>query len=193
MNILYLLKDSQLKKVKIVNLNKNEILFQEDQKCDFISIIIEGEIKIVSYSFSGREIIYSLLKKDDIFGNNLIFSSSPFYKGAVVAKVNSKIALIDKDTLISLLQENKEFLLKYLSIIGDLTKNLNDKNKLLSFDKATERVLYYLHKNNNEIQYKTITNLAEELNIKRETLSRTLTKMSNDKLILVEKNIIKAL
>ena len=111
MNILSLLKDSQLKKVKIVTLSKNKILFQEDQKCDYISIIMEGEIKIVSYSFSGREIIYSLLKKDEIFGNNLIFSSSPFYKGAVVAKVNSKIALIDKDTLINLLQENKEFLL----------------------------------------------------------------------------------
>lgn len=184
MNILSLLKDSQLKKIKIIDVFKNNILFHENDKCECICIVLKGEIKIVSYSFSGREIIYSTLKENEIFGNNLIFSSSPFYKGSVIAKVNSKIAIIDKITLVDLLMNNKEFLLSYLSIIGNLTKNLNDKNKLLSFDKAKDRLLYYLYKNNNHINYESITDLASKLNLKRETLSRTITALVKENIII---------
>ena len=82
---------------------------------------------------------------------------------------------------------------KYLSLIGDSSKKLNEKNKILSFDKAKDRILYYLYKNNNCIKFTTITDLASELNLKRETLSRTLSKLVKEKEISIENNIIKAL
>ena len=61
-----------------IELKKNETLFRENEECKTIGIVINGEIKIVSYSFEGREIIYSINKENTIFGNNLIFSSLPF-------------------------------------------------------------------------------------------------------------------
>ena len=193
MNLLSLLKNSQLKLVNYIELKKNETLFRENEECRSIGIVISGEIKIVSYSFEGREIIYSINKENTIFGNNLIFSSLPFYKGSIIAKTNCKIALISKNNLIKLLQENEEFLLKYLSLIGDSSKKLNEKNKILSFDKAKDRILYYLYKNNNCIKFTTITDLASELNLKRETLSRTLSKLVKEKEISIENKIIKTL
>ena len=71
MNLLSLLKNSQLKLVNYIELKKNETLFRENEECRSIGIVISGEIKIVSYSFEGREIIYSINKENTIFGNNL--------------------------------------------------------------------------------------------------------------------------
>ena len=101
MNLLSLLKNSQIKLVNYIELKKNETLFRENEECRAIGIVINGEIKIVSYSFEGREIIYSINKENTIFGNNLIFSSLPFYKGSIIAKTNCKIALISKNNFIS--------------------------------------------------------------------------------------------
>jgi CRP-like cAMP-binding protein len=72
-------------------------VFLEDATCDSIGVVIEGQIDIVSYSFSGKEINYNSLQNGDIFGNNLLFSDSPKYKGNVISKGNSLIAFIKKE------------------------------------------------------------------------------------------------
>ena len=97
----YLTKD-ELKLVKYIATKNGEILFHENDKCTSIGIVISGEISISSITFEGNEIIYNTLKHGDIFGNNLIFSKESFYRGNVTSLVNSKIALIKKEDLLTL-------------------------------------------------------------------------------------------
>lgn len=170
---------------------KDEILFHENEICKNIGIVISGSIKIVSYSFSGKEIVYSVIEKNQMFGNNLIFSSTPVYKGNIIANSNVKIALLNKINLLDLLTNNIEFLNKYLNILSDNAKKLNDINKLLLFDKAEERLLYYLFINKGEINYKSITALALTLYLRRESLSRTISLLKKNNKIKVLGNKIK--
>lgn len=193
MNILNTLKSPQLEHIIIKNLDKGTVLFRENDICDCIGIVIEGQISIVSYLANGKEIIYNTLKNDEIFGNNLIFSSEPYYKGNIITSVSSKIALIYKNDLINFLSNNEDFLKEYLKIQSDFGKTLNNRIKLLSIDSAEEKLYYYLHENKGVIKYSTISDLAKHLYLQRETLSRLLSKLVKDNKIIRTKDYIKLL
>ena len=131
-------KEHQL--VKGYQIAKGNIIFHEGDACESIGIIISGKVDIVSYSFQGREMLINSLKAGELFGNNLIFSSSPIYKGDVIAKEKAVIAFISKEDLITLLQNNKEFLELYLQAQSDKAKLLTARIQLLSFPNAEERL-----------------------------------------------------
>jgi len=183
-NLIYLLSKDEQRYYHLVTLKKGEILYHEDDVCREIGIVMEGEISISSYSYHGEEIIYNLLKENDIFGNNLLFSSNPHYLGNILAKKSAKVALIDEKSLLFLLQNNQNFLMHYLNIQSDFSKRLNSTIKLLSFANAEERFLYYLFLHNNQLIYTNVTSLSKALFLQRETLSRLLTR-------LVQENKIK--
>lgn len=181
--LLSLLSKSELEFVIIKKFSKNEIIFHENDFCDCIGIVINGQVDIVSYSFNGDELVYNSLNENMIFGNNLLFSTTPEYKGTVLAKQNCTIAFIRKNNLINIIQHNKLFLVEYLKIQSDFGKQLNSQIKLLSYSSAEERFLYYLYSNNKNISYSSVTDLSLKLHLKRETLSRLITTLEKRHLI----------
>ena len=182
--LLNVLSKQEHKLVKGYQVAKGSTIYHEGDVCENIGIIISGKIDIVSYSFQGKELLLNSLKAGDIFGNNLLFSSEPVYRGDIVAKEKCVIAFINKDNLVSLLQNNKEFLSLYLKAQSDMGKALNARIQLLSLVNAEERLFYYASKSNNVIIFKNVTTLAATLGVQRETLSRLLT-------VLVKKHQIK--
>lgn len=165
--------------------SRGDILFHENDACHYVGLIIKGEIAITSISYEGKEVIFNLLHDDDLFGHNLLFSSSPFYKGDVIAKSPSlDLILYKKEEFVSLLSSNKDFLEAYLNKISDNMKLLNQKVKLLSFSDLEERFFYYLHYKRNKIDPLNISTLAKELRCERETLSRLISKLQKENKIL---------
>ena len=192
MNILEKLNKSEIEKTQIKKLTKGEILYSEGDVCEYIGIIKSGHLQIVSYLEDGKEIIYNDLDKNKIFGNNLIFSSNPFYRGDVIAKQDTEVCLISKKVLLELLKENQNFLVAYLEEQSNFGKQLNLQIKLLTFNNVKDRVLYYLNINKNTIKYKSITDLANKLFLSRESVSRELHKLANEKIIKISgKEIVK--
>ena len=190
-NILNLLNETEKSNITYKKISKNEILFNENEKCKYVGIVIQGELIISSYSYNGNEIIYNILEDNNIFGNNLLFSTSPFYKGNIIAKKDTLIALISEENLLNILSSNKVFLKEYLKIQSDNAKQLNQTIKLLSFINAEERFLYYLFINNNEISMNNITSLSNTLFLRRETTSRLIHKLIKNKIIKIEGKKIK--
>lgn len=182
-NILSALTKEQKALLNVKSFNKNEILFREEEKCENVTFVISGEILISSASFEGKELIYNVIEKNEVFGNNLIFSDSPFYKGDVIATKESTIVNIKRENLTILLQNNKEFLLSYLNLQSNFSKKLNSTIKLLSITSAEERIKFYLFENQGKIAYKSVTELAAILHLQRETLSRVLTKLEKENTI----------
>ena len=181
-------KEHQL--VKGYQIAKGNIVFHEGELCESIGIVVSGKIDIVSYSFEGKEQLINSLKAGEIFGNNLLFSSEPIYRGDVVAKEKSVIAFINRDNLVYLLQNNEDFLNLYLKAQSDKAKALTARIQLLSFTNAEERLFYYASKNNDVIIFKNVTTLAATIGVQRETLSRLLTSLIKRHLIKKEKGKI---
>ena len=188
--LLQVLSKKEHKLVNGYQVTKNSIIAHEGDICESIGVIVSGKIDIVSYAFKGKEMLLNSLKAGDIFGNNLIFSSDPMYRGDVIAKEKCVIAFINKENLIFLLQNNQDFLELYLKAQSDFGKSLNARIQLLSFTNAEERLFYYASKNDNVIVFKNVTALAAQIGIQRETLSRLLTSLVNRHLIKKEKGKI---
>ena len=184
MNIIALLNEKEKERLIYKELRKGETLFYENDRCGEIGIVKYGKLLITSYPENGNPIIYNRLKEDDMFGNNLLFSSQPFYKGDVIAESDSGIILIKKDVLIGFLEENTDFLLAYLQIQADSGKRLHSRIRLLSIDSAQERFITYLCENGNKITYSSVSDLADDLFIRRETLSRLLSKLIKNKVVI---------
>ena len=191
MNITDLLSNKEKKTLIIKSLKKDDILFYELDLCECIGIILEGSVNITSYLEDGKQIIYNIINKDGIFGNNLLFSSNPYFKGDIQANCDTKIALIYKNNLIKLLQSNEQFLIEYIKNQSNFAKQLNSRIKLLSIDNAAERFYYYLHENNNIINIESVSELSRNLNLQRETVSRLLSKLIKENKIIKTKNIIR--
>ena len=191
MNITDLLSNKEKKTLIIKSLKKDDILFYELDLCECIGIILEGSVNITSYLEDGKQIIYNTINKDGIFGNNLLFSSNPYFKGDIQANCDTKIALIYKNNLIKLLQSNEQFLIEYIKNQSNFAKQLNSRIKLLSIDNAEERFYYYLHENNNIINIESVSELSRNLNLQRETVSRLLSKLIKENKIIKTKNMIR--
>jgi len=183
MNILETLSKKQLNLIEYKDYKSGLTLFYEDDLCKSIGIVLKGQLSIVTYLEDGNEVIYNILKENEIFGNNLIFSSEPYYKGNIITNVDCKIAFISKANLISLLTSNSDFMIEYLRIQSNFGKKLNNTIKLLSIASAQDRFYFYMHENKNRITYTSISELAKRLYIKRETLSRLLSKLEKEKKI----------
>ena len=191
--LLNVLSKKEHKLVQGYQVTKNSIIYHEGDLCENIGIVVSGKIDIASYSFEGKEQIINSLKAGDIFGNNLLFSSEPVYRGDVIAKEKSVIAFINKENLVYLLQNNQDFLNLYLKAQSDKAKVLTARIQLLSFTNAEERLFYYASKNNGVIVFKNVTTLAATIGVQRETLSRLLTSLIKRHLIKKEKGKITVL
>lgn len=189
MNILNLLNQKEKEKISYLNLKQNQILFHEGEECKSIFIIIEGQITILNYSLNGNEEIISILNKNDVFANALIFSNNNYYLGEIIATKPTKLAIINKNELIFLLQNNKSFLECYINLIAEKTIKFTIKTKLLSHKNIRSRILYYLEINNYSIK-KNISFLAKELVLPRPSVSREISKMINEDIIYIKNNKI---
>lgn len=178
------LNEKEKKAIRFVSLEKGAILFRENEVCQHIGIVLQGELAIISYSYQGKEILFNQLKKHMVFGNHLLFSSEPLYKGNVLARTKSQVALLSKQSLILLLQTNQAFLYEFLQLQCDFSKELNRTIKLLSFHQAEERFLYYLYIHHNKITFSSITSLASSLFLTREATSRVISRLIEKKEII---------
>ena len=182
-NILSLLSKEEQSLLEVKSVIKGTYVYREGELCSKVSIVVSGGVKIASMHYFGSEVIFNILEKGDIFGNNLIFSDEPVYKGDVVAIKDSTIVSISKENLTQILQSNKEFLVAYLNIQSNFGKKLNSTIKMLSMNSAEDRLMFYLKENKGEINYHSVADLADILNLKRETLSRLLTKLEKENAI----------
>jgi signal-transduction protein with cAMP-binding, CBS, and nucleotidyltransferase domain len=71
MKLLDCLPEKEKKSMPVKKFGRGEILFHEDMVCKGIGILISGRVKIVSYSFSGGEIVYKRLSEGEMFGANV--------------------------------------------------------------------------------------------------------------------------
>lgn len=182
-NILSTLNKQQRQYLEVKTFKKGSFLFREGELCSCVTFVASGQVKISSMHYSGNEVVFNLLEKGELFGNNLIFSDSPIYKGDVIALQETVVVIIEKEKLLQLLRCNKDFLKMYLNIQSNFGKHLNSTIKMLSLSSAEERFKFYLYENNNEINYSTITELADILHLKRETLSRLISRLEKENVI----------
>ncbi len=170
---------------------KGVILFHENDTCHQIGVVLQGKVQISSYSFFGNELVYSIIPEGEFFGDHLLFSSPSTYRGNVITLEKSRIGWCSKELFLSIFSSDPALLEQYFTKQAEKAIAQNTKIKLLSFDRAEERFLYYLSICHDEIDFDSITSLSQQLFLRRETLSRLLANLASKNIIQIEKKHIR--
>lgn len=190
------MKFNELQKIfKTVEYKKNQIVFHEGEACQNVCFVNYGQLTISTYTSLEKEEIIQTLSDNDLFGDLLIFSSHPVYLGDVITNKKTSITFIPKDELIKLFQKDQELLLTFLSIVSNKSQKIKQQNKLLAHKSITDRLIYYFSLLSKEQKSKTIvipkiTQLALELSLPRESISRVIKELVDKGIIKKNKKII---
>ena len=194
MNILNLLTKEEINKfIKYTTYDSNQVVFNEGDICNSIGIVVEGEILIKTYTYNIKEEIITVIKEKNFFGQYLLFSNNNIYLGIGITSRKTKVAYISKMNLLTILSVNKQFLEAYMKVICDEAVKIKQQAKLLAHKNIRDRIMYYLMSNQKDktVYIKSVTNLSNLLSIPRPSVSRELTNMELDGLIIRNGKYIK--
>lgn len=168
-----------------------DIIFNQGNICNHIGYLESGEISVITITHTEKEETITYLKKGDMFGDILLFSSLNIYLGHGICKKEAVIRYFVKQNLLQLF-EKKKILLSFLEDISNKALAIKKENKLFKHKNLTDRIMHFLidesiQVHNHIIKIDSVTQLANILSIPRASLSRELTKLTNEKKIEIKK------
>lgn len=170
---------------------KNEVIFSEGDTVENILVLDTGKIKINNYSADGKEYIFDILVSEDVYGENLLFNSTK-YGINLIAITDVKYYLIPLESVKKIIYKYPEMALKIIEILSEKLENCTELNEILFEDNAKLKIVGYLlyrskRINSNVIQL-TREEIAANVNLRRETVSRKLRELKEDGLIDLREN-----
>lgn len=179
--------------------SKEDILFNEEEICSNLSIILEGEVEIQKIDPNGKVLTVANFKKGDTFGENLLFGDNNTYPMTVLSKTKSTILHIPKDSVALLCQKSTSFLYQYLRTLSNRAVNLSSKLKQVTLKTIRQQICEFLYNKYVNSGQSTIKigmskkEWADKLGVQRPSLSRELIKMKEEGIIDYDKDTISIL
>ncbi len=188
------LTDAQLSKILSASLEKlynaGSVIFTPEDRAEGFYILKEGKVKIFKTQ-RGKEQIIRIFSEPAFFGEAASFTGCKFPAWAEAIE-KSKIIFIPRKAFISILKEDPDISLKFMSVMANRLLYLTNLIESLSLKSALSKVASYILRNqkNGKLIFKT--NLAAlELGLTKETVSRMLSKLKSLEAIEKEGNTIK--
>lgn len=121
-----ILKDEELKAMSELTISrrfsKDGLVLLAEEEGDTMFIIVKGKVKVTSLSEEGREVIFSILKDGDFFGEMTLFDGKP-RSATVIAAEETELLLLRRADFIDLLERNPQMAVKMLAeLAGRLRK-----------------------------------------------------------------------
>lgn len=179
--------------------HKDENIAIEEDPCNSLGIIINGNVEIQKIFASGKAITIDRLKCGNIFGEVIIFSNMRKYPATITAVRETSVMFISREEILKLCSLNSKFLNNFMGLLSNKILMLNKKVKNLSYNSIRQKISSYLLEEYNKMGSLNLKlnisrkEMAELLGVPRPSLSREMIKMKEEGLIDFNKNIIKIL
>lgn len=183
-NIEYLIKN---KCIKYKEYYKNHTIREVNDECDWVDIVISGEVIAYSLTENGNATTMFEFKKNSIIGANLILTKGK-YPLTFYSKDSVEIISINKCGILELLH-NYDFSIQFFKALSINSQNLNKKVFIFHRKTIRENLLNYFEEqmiiqNSKKIMLPiSKKELADYLGIQRQSLFRELKKLSDEKII----------
>lgn len=183
------------------SIGKGEAIIYEHDPAVAFFVVVSGKVKVYKLSSDGKEQILLLAGEGDSFAEAAMFSGGQ-YPASAQALVDTELIVLNRDRFLNLLRQNPDLALNMLARMSQLLHKLTDLVESLSLDDVTTRLAHFLI---DRIDDKTeggspVLELDEKKSVLAallgtipETLSRSLAKLSKDKIISVNGSQIKIL
>ncbi len=183
-------------KLSIRNFSSNNLLVQEGDLCDFIAIILEGQIYIQKLFASGSVLTINTLKKNSLFGAAILFSKNNHFPYSIMTATPCKILFIKESAISELLHKDFSFTKNYIEFLSNRINVFSDKITLLLVKDVRSKLILYINsemqknKNLTFMLSHTREEIANIIGVARPSVSRELKKMVDDNLIKINKRKI---
>lgn len=172
---------------------KNEIIFYEDDDAMFYYQIVKGKVKMVNVNDDGKEFIQGLFTDGNSFGEPPLFINGK-YPCAAIAKTDSVIFKLNKDSLLKLLNDYPKLQMNFLKVLAQRLYNKAVTARELIHNKPVDKIKAFL------ISYKkkagvssetdwlvphTRQEIANLVGLRVETVIRALKKMEEKKQVQI--------
>lgn len=178
---------------KIQSYSKNECIVNAGESIDRFGIVLDGEATIVKENAEGNRVIISVVKKGDLFGEMLVFSSHKIWPVTVRVQSSCRVLFLTHSDLIARCERNCSWhvlmLQNFMKVISDKSLMLNKKVQYLSIKSIRGKICTYLFEQYQNTGKNIITlplkrnDLADFLNVSRPSLSREMCQMRDENII----------
>ena len=161
-------------KYSIVSYKKGEVIFQEEEICSAIGLIIDGTINIERIYPNGKSIVMSKFKDGDVFGEALLFSKVNKYPATVIALSDCKVLYLTKNEIIKLFSVENKLMENFMMLLSEKIIILNNKIRSISLKSVRQKVVdyilcEYMNEKNEEIKLKySKEEIANDIGIPRQ-------------------------
>ncbi len=173
-------------------------VFSENEEATGFYFVVSGRVKIYKLSPEGKEHVLHICEAESMFAEAAMFSGKAYPAYAMTISP-AKLLFIRKRNFVELIKENPEMSLKMLGALSNKLREFNMRIEDLSIKEISARLAKYLldicSANGTmtfDLKMKKLE-LAQKLGTVSETLSRTLKKFKDKKIISSEKNKISIL
>ena len=176
-------------KIILKGFKKGSVVVQKGQPSSELYFLIDGRLKVIDYSRDGREIGFMFIEKGNHFGELALIDGKP-RSASIIAAEACSVAFLSKSDAQWLIYNTPSVSEKLLKQLAHMVRQTNEHVVMLGNTNAMSRICIMLIKlaDNNKAglihKPPTQTELAAMTNTTRETVSRTLS-------ILTEKGLIK--
>ena len=174
---------------------KNSVILFEDDPGDALYVVLTGEVKVVLIGEDGREVILSILRSGDFFGEMSLIDNQP-RSAHVIATEDSNLLVLRRDEFRNCLEQSPRIAVGLLQALSRRLRSADNKIGglvLLDVTGRVSRVLLELaDEHDGERVPRKITHhmLAQMIGSSRETVSRTLRELADQGLIQVSRKDI---
>jgi CRP-like cAMP-binding protein len=107
---------------------KDTNIVSRDEPGDSMFIILKGRVKVVIFGDSGREVILTLLKTGEFFGEMALLDDLP-RSASVVAAEDSKVLVLTRDQFAEYVRRNPAI---GLNVMAELSRRLRRADEIIS-------------------------------------------------------------
>lgn len=175
-----------------------QIIDRQSDSTD-VFFVVEGRVRVVNYSLSGKEITLEDLDTGSHFGELSALDGQP-RSASVMSLDNCLIAALAQDRFLSLLKENAEISFRVLRALAGIIRNSTDRIMDLSTLAANNRVQADLLRQarsgligENQAEIKPIPvhgDIASRVSTTRETVARVLSELARTDVVERKKNVL---
>lgn len=116
-----------------------QFVFWEGDSPDYLYVVIEGRIKVVKYSSTGKEFIITFFGPGEMFGEVAVFQNKP-YPASAQAAVETRVLGVKKDDFLSFLAARPRVALNIINILGGRLRDAHSRLKDMAGERVEQRL-----------------------------------------------------
>lgn len=168
---------------------KGEWIAQQGDTINALYLLIKGSVKTEMISEAGVTLNIEILNAPNPLASAFLFANNNSFPVDVIALDDCTIMIIPKMVVMRQLAYNPAFLQGFVSFNANRTQFLSQRLRFLSIKTIKGKLAQYILSKSNNADFTlnmNKTQLAEYFGVARPSLSRSISEMANQRIILIK-------